>query len=155
MTRTDHVIPNQPEAVAGRIIELRWTSVQSAWSQPLVECDHEERLNCRAEIVLSLHFVDHGHALIEVWLHASRSDKRAKRLLKRRPATCVVTQADGMLHVDASLDGRRALALSIDDEADRLSYAQCPLLADLGFPGGTYHPPTWRRVEAERSVASA
>jgi hypothetical protein len=154
MTHAKHSIRDQSDRVIRDTIELRWTTVQSEWSKPQVECGGAGRLNCRAEIVLSLQFVDRDHALIEMWLHASGANKRPKRLVNRQPVSCNTSRSSGMLHIDVSLNGRRAVALSIADD-DRLMYAQCALLADLDFPGGAYHPPALRRVEAKRSVASA
>ena len=61
---------------------------------------------------------------------------------------------DGQLHLDCNHDNECLIALSLSEDHDIL-YARSNLPARAGFAVGSYDPPTLRRVEAEREVASA
>ena len=138
--------------LAGRRIEVRWSAVVSSSSdlfQP--PAGARRAAHCRLRFVLALQLVNDRRALIETWL---QSPSGLRTILRRQPVACAVSSHGRLLHVDAHLDGRRVLALSLAS-ADRIMYARSPLPAEAGFAPGACDPPTARLLAAEPDVASA
>jgi hypothetical protein len=134
------------------VIELCWVSVMPAADGEDKKASRTNGLYERVEVILSLQLLDDGHGLMEMWI---QRPARRKQLLRRQLVACTVVEEDGMLHIDAELDGRRAVAISIDS-GDRLVYARSDLLTEkAGLTGGAYHPPTLicRAVDQEAATA--
>jgi hypothetical protein len=101
--------------------------------------------------VVALDLLTDRRAMIEAWLETPSGVRAA---IRRRPAACAISIQGRLLHVDAHLDGRRVLALSLKP-ADEIMYARSPLPAEVGFAPGSCDPPTARTLAAEPDVASA
>jgi hypothetical protein len=147
-TLTDLTLP----ALSGRRIEVRWSAIVAASSELFqAAAGTRPRAHCRLRFVIALQLVTSRRAMIEAWLEMPSGPRI---ILRRQPVTCTVHIQGRLLHVDAHLDGRRVLALSLKS-TDRVMYARSPLPADAGFSPGACDPPTARLLAAEPDVASA
>lgn len=145
---TDLTLP----ALAGRRIEVRWSAIVASSSdlfQP--PAGARRAAHCRLSFVIALQLVNDRRALIEAWLETPSG---LRTMLRRQPVACAASIHGRLLHVDAHLDGRRVLALSLVP-GDRIMYARSPLPAEAGFAPGACDPPTACLLAAERDVASA
>ena len=138
-------------ALAGRRIEVRWTAIVAASSDLLKACTTAPGMPCRLSFVIAVQVVNDHRALIEAWLGTPLG---LRSILNRQPVTCATSFDGHLLHIDAHLDGRRVLALSLAP-LDRAVYAQSPLLSEAGLAPGAYDRPTARLLAAQRDVASA
>ncbi len=150
MTSSPHILSGRDATGLDRAgIEVRWSAFRAEPGLPRVARDGR-----RSVFVLSLQAVDARHAIVECFVE-SPSGTRA---VMRRPVTCTMTHDDGLLHVDAQLDGRRVIAITCESGpaggACRLLYAQCALLAEAGFRPGGFDPPSasLRRPESDAAA---
>jgi hypothetical protein len=156
MTTTSRQYPDRAAApMLGRVVHVRWTA--SVASRPDL-AGNGNGLITRVVFNLTLRVVSGHHALLDAWVETPDG---VKALFERQPVACAWLVVDRLMHVDAHLDGRRLLALSLrvpqhaNRDGDVLLYAQSALLADAGFAAGSYDPPTARILAAEHDAASA
>lgn len=152
MTATTHGISDfTSPASHPRAVEIRWISVTAERQTDGGNGQVNPGRPVSHEIVLSLHLVDQRHALLEMWVQTPR---QRYSVLRRQPVSCSITDDGHMLHLDAALDGRRVVSISLDHD-DRLLYARSGLLEQAGFGAGSFDPPTLTCHRADRDVASA
>ena len=131
MTTSPHMAQDLAcPALAGSSVEVRWSAVTA-----------ETGRHRRIELVLELHPVDGEHALLEAWLETPSGQRT---ILKRGPVACTICRDDELFHLDAHLEGRRIVALSIDTRptGSRILFARSDLLERAGLAPGAYDPPT-------------
>ena len=144
MTTSPHMAPDLAcPVLAGQSIEVRWTAITA-----------DTASHRRIEFVLEIHPVDGEHALLEAWLETPSGQRT---IMKRGPVACTISRDDELLHLDAHLEDRRIVALSIDPRpsGSRILFARSDLLERAGLAPGAYDPPTGRLLAAEKDVASA
>jgi hypothetical protein len=103
------------------------------------------------EFVISLQLFAEDHMILEAWLELPLG---RRTIFPRQPLTCRATLGGAMLHVDCFHDERRLITASIHEDG-RIAYARSDLLAEAGFTGGAYDPPTVNQISTSRDVASA
>jgi hypothetical protein len=151
--RSEGRLPESP-------IEIRWSAIRPVAT--------DERTDARAPFtacsafVLLVQALDEQHVLLETWLE---SPAGSRTVLERQPAKCSIVPDGNLLHLDVERNGRRVLALTLEEQAlgrrngrdggGRPRYAATTLLAQAGFTAGSYDPPTARVVAAARDAASA
>ena len=154
--KSPHHSPNQrcAKALGGRRIELRWTAVVSEANDRLKACAASRLSLCRVTFVIALLHINEQHAILEAWLETP-SGRRT--IITRRTVACEVAFDGTLLHIDAYLDSRRIVALSMapDDPHQHLLYAQSPLPSEAGLGPGACDPPTAGLHAIERDAASA
>ena len=134
------------------VIELCWVGVMPAADGDEKKGLESNGLYQRVEVILALQVIDDGHGLMEMWI---QTPTRQKQVVPRQPVPCTVVEESDMLHIDAELNGRRAVAISIGAD-DRLIYARSDLLTEkAGLTGGAYHPPALVRRAVDREAATA
>lgn len=156
MPLPDHaILTEHAGAFRQHQFEVRWSSLVHARhdtfgmnDEGTEECGDGHRT---VVFVFSIQLLAEDRAIFEAWLEFP---KGRRMVLPRQPLSCVTSHDKAMLHVDCTLDGRRLIVLSISDDG-RIAYAQSDLMAEAGFRGGTYDPPTARQLKAGRGAASA
>jgi len=114
----------------------------------------------RISFTLAIDVMDGHHAVIEAW---TESPAQRMTIFQRQPVRCEIAHDDRFVHLDASgEDGERWLRVTImiDELGDQFGgefnntprdepnrpirpvFAQCGLLAQAGFAGGSFDPPT-------------
>ena len=144
MSGASSSVPRSPAApaLAGRRVEVRWPAMLTNGGR-----------GARAfELVIAVHVLDPGHALLEAWVVAPDG---IRTIASRQPVVARVEEA-GLVHLDALHRDRRVLALSfLPGDPPRLVYAQTPLLEDAGFGPGAHDPPRVEIRVPESDVVSA
>ena len=156
MTASERAILDERNPLITRsALELRWTrlvherlettgsgDVPDAVTQPT----HQPQA-----LVLSIAVLADDHAIFEAWLE--RPGGR-RTVLSRQPLPCRITSEGSMHHLDCTHEGRRIVALTLGAGGE-VAYARSDLLAAAGFAGGSYDPPSARRLDARHDAASA
>jgi hypothetical protein len=145
MTIADHSLTEPLALLRGRRLLVRWSGTFSVQSPPIPWPDGRRPDDPRLELVIALAPVRGDHAVIEAWLEAPGY---RRSVLEAQPARCDVTRDGRLLHVDASVAGRRVVSLSLDLEDDRLLFATSPLLRSAGLAPGAFDPPTLQHAVA-------
>jgi hypothetical protein len=130
-------------------LDVRWTRL--TYSALESATNGRPRHHEPQALVLSMQLLPDDHAVLEAWLEHPGG---RRQVLDRAPFPCRATVDQDMIHLDCTHDGRRLLALTIDGEGE-IAYARSVLLADAGFSGGSFDPPSLRPVTVAASVASA
>lgn len=136
-------------AVPGRF-ELRWTRLLHHTFETPGTTDIAIRHEPQT-LVVSIQVLADDRAMLESW-HERSTDRRP--VLIRTMVHCRRVIDGELLHLDCEHDGRRLLALTLNAE-DEVIYARSTLLADVGFAGGSFDPPTLRRLETNVDAATA
>jgi hypothetical protein len=146
MTIADHRVHRVSSPPGGaRVIEVRWSSLVSAWNDRLGACEDAGPRHARVELVLRIEPRAADRAIASSWLELNGA---RREVLASQEVACIRLHEDGLEHVDLHERGNghvRLAALSFDARG-RVLYAQSPLLAEAGLPGGTYNPPSARNV---------
>jgi len=132
-------------------IEIRWSALRPAPDRP---CGARAPVTSRTNFVLVVRPVDEQHVLLEGWLETPAG---LQNVLPRRPASCAIERDGDLLHLDVDRNGRRVLALTIEEGIEgRLRYvAARPCLARAGLAPGSCDPPVARVAAMEQDVTSA
>lgn len=138
-----------------RFLEIRWSSLNCLEPEGFGICSPEQVANNhrprRIDFVLTIQLLEEDHAIFEAWVELPNT---RKTVFSRQPLTCCVSSDETFLHIDCIYEEKRLIALSITDD-DVIAYAQSDLLLEAGFKGGRFEPPTLRRFNSDREVASA
>lgn len=155
MTIMNHTLSDWPAPWMKQTVQVCWTSTRS-----VAEPKRPHALG-RVDFVLSVEPISPNRAMAEAWVESAG---HRRSILTRQSVRCVMTCDNRVANLELSRetsDGDErlaALTLHIDME-DQVSlrplYARTPLLAEAGFAGGTYDPPTIRHIVAHRAVATA
>jgi hypothetical protein len=149
MTLADHRVPDVLPPAGTGLIEVRWSRLVSAWTDRLGACRESGPRHARVELVLSIEPRSRGRAIASSWLELNGT---RREVLSEREVVCTHLRADGLDHLDLHdpSNGRARLAALSVDGRGRVLYAQSPLLADAGLPGGSYNPPSLKRMDEEK-----
>lgn len=155
MTLSETISIAPPLASMNQIIEVRWPSLVSSPFDAFGVCEAHgtspPRSHGRIELVLSIQLLASDHAMLESWIDLP---KGRRTILPHQPLAICTSMEYGQLHLDCEHEGECVIALSLSQDHDIL-YARSNLPARAGFAVGSYDPPTIRRIEIEREVASA
>lgn len=156
MTPSKHPILNNASlAFAQRYFEVCWSSLVHARHDTFNDgADYDSGNGAshrRIDLVFSVQLLAEDHAIFEVWLEFPNG---RRTILPRQPLPCRTMHDNSMLHVDCEHRTKRLLSVSLHDDG-HIAYAQSDLLAEAGFTGGAYDPPTIRTLDAARDAASA
>jgi hypothetical protein len=155
MTATPHKIPHRTaRRYVGQTIRVQWSATIAAPRDRMKVCAPRDATLCHVSFVATLELVSEHHALLEAWIGTPTGERP---VLRRQPVTCTIASDDGLLHVDAELDDRRVLALTLDTAGknERLLYVRTTLLAEAGFAPGAHDPPVASMLTESRDAASA
>jgi hypothetical protein len=155
MTATPHKIPHRTaRRHVGRTIRVQWSATIAAPRDRMKVCADRGSSVCEVSFVTAIELVSEHHALLEAWIAAPAGERP---VLRRQPVTCTIASDDGLLHVDAELEGRCVLALTLETvgEGERVLYARTPLLAEAGFAPGAHDPPIAVLTAEQHDAASA
>lgn len=156
MNQPKHPIQNDASlAVTLRHFEVCWSSLVHACHDSFDDGSDSGSADCtghrRIDLVFSVQLLAEDHAIFEVWLELPNG---RRTILPRQPLPCRTMHDDSMLHVDCEHEAKCLISVSLHDDG-HIAYAQSELLAEAGFTGGTYDPPTIRTIATARDAASA
>ncbi|HRQ76258.1 MAG TPA: hypothetical protein PK098_10105 [Phycisphaerales bacterium] len=155
MTTLNPILARQTNTVAiDTFYELRWSGAMTKWTDRFGALRDSHTHHGRIAFVITLQLLAKDRGLLEAWLDLGG---RRQSILAPVHVVCDVLRHDSMVHIDAHAEGanaRRLLAVSFVDHQDKPAFAQSPLLAEAGLPGGAWDPPTSRRVTSFNSVSA-
>ncbi|MCZ6834870.1 MAG: hypothetical protein O7G85_03775 [Planctomycetota bacterium] len=156
MPSTKHAIQDEIQPCCmPRHLEIRWSSLVHPRfeSGNLSGAPRQGDMAKPYHVILTLgiHLIEQDHVVLEAWVEGP---KGRHTIFSRQPLSCQAKFADGMLHLDCVNKDQRLLALTLNKD-DTIVYAQSDLLEQAGFKGGSFDPPSIRRLSAQRDAASA
>lgn len=146
MTTLNPILQRQAETVAiNTFYELRWSGAMTQWTDRFGALRDSHTHHGRIAFVITLQLLAPDRGVMEAWIDLG---ERRQTVISPIPVVCDVLRDESILHIDAYTEGahaRRLLAASFVDHQDKPAFAQSPLLAEAGLPGGAWDPPTARR----------